>query len=170
MVNFEYWEWRKKRGLPVIARPASRDAVEKKNPAVAKSAGSLDSLIGAVEAITEMRESMIINNKEIAGLLALRQEKETQVIIEKQPSAPVMIKDRHRQLIRLLMSEASSVDYAQISRKLGVAKSSVRVYVSDLQNLGFPFLKKKAGGKVLIRLNSESRDFVRELLEKYGID
>src|SRR3990167_2297655 len=104
MVNFEYWEWRKKRGLPVIARPASRDAVEKKYPAVAKSAGSLDSLIGALEAITErleyletrletakddialpvmsvidqqndrimeeldgMRESMIINNKEIAG-------------------------------------------------------------------------------------------------------
>ncbi|GEM_PF-6275987 len=118
----------------------------------------------------DLRESMIINNKEMAELLAARQnEKETKVIIEKEPVVPVVIKDRHMQLIRLLMNEASAVDYAQISRKLGVAKSSVRVYVSDLKNLGFPFLKKKAGGKVLIKLNPESYAFVRELLGKYGM-
>ena len=212
MVNWEYWEWKRKHGMPVITRPVRvKRVIAEKQPEAQNNYfyDILDTVVDRIENIElqieklkdeipipimtimerqkdelaeelmKVREDLIIAKSDIINELLREKPAAPEVkIIREQPEihvlkeqvAPVVIKERHRQLVRLLMNATSLMDYSEISKKLGVAKSSVRVYVSDLQNLGFPFAKRKSEGRVMISVKPESYSFVKDLVEKYGMD
>ena len=63
----------------------------------------------------------------------------------------------HRKLINVFAEQdyEEKLTYVELADKMGVATATVRVYVSDLKRLGFPFVEGKIGKKMLVGIKKE---------------
>jgi len=191
MVNWDYWIWQKNhRKRRVIARPAGTGRIVTLDD-VKRSLGNemVDSMrliaegqadinervealedsiplpvMSAVSAgfdelradIADLRESIILNS-----VLVARIQIKNPVVRDPMPD---VMKESHRKLLGMLL-DRKVLTYAEIAQFMGIAKSSARVYVSDLEKFGFPIIKADAGGKVIMKIDDIGAS--RKLLEKY---
>jgi hypothetical protein len=115
--------------------------------------------------IQKIRKTIEAGNVAILSeLMRPKDENEkTNINIQKEPQINIL-KEKHKELIRLML--CSTVSYDEIREKLGVGKSSPRVYVSELQKLGFPICKQEFDGKVLVSFGSNEQAMA--VAKKFG--
>ncbi len=71
----------------------------------------------------------------------------------------------HKKIVNLFLNSEipdEVLSYDEIGHNLGLSSVTVRGYVADLRRLGFPFIEKRSGRKVLIGVKEEA---LRRLLE-----
>lgn len=114
-----------------------------------------------MRAITGIMELLTEKVIELRSELAL-QRKMVELIKSSQPQA--VVRDAHTQILRLLLN-SSMLTYRQVADQLGMAPSSVRVYVAEMRKLGVPLSKRGSGNRVLVGIEPEKAESVREFLK-----
>ena len=73
--------------------------------------------------------------------------------------------ESHKKIVNLFLNSEipeGVLSYDEIGQNLGLSSVTVRGYVADLRRLGFPFIEKRSGRKVLIGVKEAS---LRSILE-----
>lgn len=72
------------------------------------------------------------------------------------------LQEGHKQVINVLLrQEGEKLTYEEISEQIGISPVTVRVYVSHLKRLGFPFEERRIGKKTVIGLPQQ---MIQELM------
>ncbi len=192
MLNWDYWYWQK--GLKRrYSRPAARNndliVIERtENVAneriIGKISQRLDDMQDRLDAsednitipvmtamqdldsrltcqINALQDAMELGNS--AVLAELMRQKYVQIPAKEYP---MLFKDKHRELLSILLS-GKPMSFQEIREKMGGAKSSPRVYASELQRMGFPLTKDEKDGKVLVSIAESDKAAAIETAKRF---